>query len=243
MVVSSGGWHRLRSFLEVQKDATKPWWRCLRFKNAWYGLVSRFWMCQLIFFKPFVGLITAAYHEIRNDYGKSKFASLMNLIAGICTVVPLIGIAMFNYTLTKKDMIAFEHTTSKVTVLRVLTPVTQFVQTIFDLMVARGSIVGNDEYTAIELGNRMISFVLSLSMLFVSILTLWAYRPSDFDEISPERLDSLSMQRYSVDVDTPIEIDDGNVALLGAPGDQVSVSHDAYERELSPDLGANPIVS
>jgi len=35
LVVSSGGWLRLRSLLRYEPDATRWWWSCLRWRNAW----------------------------------------------------------------------------------------------------------------------------------------------------------------------------------------------------------------
>jgi len=219
MVVSSGGWLRLRALLRNRPDETKFFWFFLRMKNAWYGLVSRFWMCQLIFFKPFANLLIAAYYQWKGDQSRSNFVSFVSMLACLCTVIPVIGIAMFNYTLTQKGMIAFTRTGSKVMVLRLLTPITQFAQTIIELLVARGRITGNDKNTAMELGHRMLSFILSISMFFVSLLTFWAYRASDFDEVSEQRLRAMSMQRLSVEDDGTINYGGGELPILESPQD------------------------
>merc|ERR550534_649126 len=219
MIVSSGGWLRLKALLKSRKDETKCWWFFLRCKNAWNGLIQRFWMCQLIFFKPFANLLIAAYYQWKGDQSRSNFVSFVSMLACICTVVPVIGIAMFNYTLTQKGMIAFTRTGSKVLVLRILTPVTQFAQTIIELLVARGRITGNDKNSAMELGHRMLSFILSISMFIVSLLTFWAYRASDFDDVSEDRLRKMSMQRLSVGDDGSIDYGGGEYPILESPED------------------------
>jgi heme/copper-type cytochrome/quinol oxidase subunit 4 len=230
MVVSSGGWFRLKDFLRIQPDRTRPWWFFLRFKNAWYGLLSRYWMCQLIFFKPFANLLIAGYYWWYGYQSHSKLVTLINAFACVCTLIPVIGIAMFNYTLTQTGLIAFKHTEAKVLVLRILTPITQFAQTILELLVARGRITGNEKCEAMELGHRMLSFILSVSMVIVSLMTFWAYRPSDFEEITEERLMTLSLQRLQV------EYDDG---WIDYGGDEVSVlasSEDVYPQDRDVDL-------
>jgi len=243
MVVSSGGWLRLRALLKNSDDMTKPHWFFLRFRNAWYGLVSRFWMCQLIFFKPFANVLIAAYYWWKGDQTRSKFVTMLGALACICTVIPLIGIAMFNYTLTKKGMIAFKHTGSKVMVLRILTPITQFAQTIIELLVSRGRITGNDHYTAMELGHRMLSFILSVSMLLVSILTFWAYRASDFDNVTEERLTRMSMQRFPVGDDGWIDYGGGEVAILNSPEDVYPQDRDVDQYIANSDLNEKLLVT
>lgn len=195
LIVSSGGWHRLRSLLRNEPDKTLTIWWCLRFRNAWRGLLSRFWMCQLIFFKPIASFIIGTYQELNTDGVESKTTTILSAFDCVCTVIPVIGMAMLNYTLSSKDLIAFKNTTAKVNVLRLLTPVTQFAQTIIDIFVSRGRITGNKDYTAMELGHRLLSFILSISMVFVSLLCFYAYRASDFEEISQDELRRLSMQR------------------------------------------------
>merc|ERR550534_1853413 len=219
MVVSSGGWLRLRALLKNRPDETRFFWFFLRMKNAWNGLVSRFWMCQLILFKPFANLLIAAYYQWKGDQSRSNFVSFVSMLACICTVIPVIGVAMFNYTLTQKGMIAFTRTGSKVLVLRILTPITQFAQTIIELLVARGRITGNDKNSAMELGHRMLSFILSISMLIVSLLTFWAYRASDFDDVTEEKLTKMSMQRFSVGEDGFIDYGGDEVPILDKPED------------------------
>merc|ERR1719397_430058 len=237
MVVSSGGWLRLRALLKESPDVTKPWWFFLRCRNAWHGLVQRFWMCQLIFFKPFANLLIAAYYQWKGDQSRSKFVTFISGLACICTVVPVIGIAMFNYTLTEKGMIAFTRTGSKVMVLRLLTPITQFAQTIIELLVARGRITGNDNNTAMELGHRMLSFLLSISMFFVSLLTFWAYRASDFDDVSEDRLRKMSMQRLSVGEDGSIDYGGGEYPIFDSPEDVYPQNRDVDQYIGSSDLG------
>jgi len=197
LIVSSGGWLRLRSVLRTEPDKTLIIWWFLRFKNAWRGLLSRFWMCQLIFFKPIASFIIGTYQELDTDGLESKTTTILSITDCVCTVIPVIGMAMLNYTLESKGLIAFKNTTAKVNVLRLLTPVTQFAQTIIDIFVSRGRITGNKDYTAMELGHRLLSFILSVSMVLVSLLCFYAYRASDFDEISQEELHRLSMQRIS----------------------------------------------
>jgi len=235
MVVSSGGWLRLKALLKTRPDKTKFFWFFLRMKSAWRGLVSRFWMCQLILFKPFANLLIAAYYEWKGDQSRSKFVSFVSMLACICTVVPVIGIAMFNYTLTQYGMIAFKHTGSKVMVLRILTPVTQFAQTIIELLVARGRITGNDKHSAMELGHRMLSFILSVSMLIVSLLTFWAYRAADFDEVSEDRLRKMSMQRLTV-------ADDGSIDCVESAEDVYPQNRDVDQYIGNSDLSEKLIV-
>lgn len=197
LIVSSGGWLRLRSLLRNEPDKTLVIWWFLRFKNAWRGLLSRFWMCQLIFFKPIASFIIGAYQETSKDGVQSRTTTILSACDCVCTVIPVIGMAMLNYTLSAKDLIAFKNTTAKVNVLRLLTPLTQFTQTIIEILVSRGRITGNKDYTAMELGHRLLSFILSISMVLVSLLCFYAYRASDFDEISEEELRRLSMQRLA----------------------------------------------
>jgi len=197
LIVSSGGWLRLRSILRTEPDKTKIIWWFLRFKNAWRGLLSRFWMCQLIFFKPIASFIIGTYQELNPGSLESKTTTILIICDSVCTIIPVIGMAMLNYTLESKGLIAFKNTTAKVNVLRLLTPVTQFAQTIIDTLVSRGRITGNKDYTAMELGHRLLSFILSISMVLVSLLCFYAYRASDFDQISEEELKRLSMQRIS----------------------------------------------
>lgn len=242
-VVSSGGWLRLRALLKERPDVTKPWWFFLRCRNAWYGLVQRFWMCQLIFFKPFANLLIAAYYQWKGDQSRSKFVTFISGLACICTVVPVIGVAMFNYTLSQRDMIAFKNTNSKVMVLRILTGITQFAQTIIELLVARGRITGNDNNTAMELGHRMLSFILSISMLLVSLLTFWAYRVSDFDGVTEERLRKMSMQRFSVGDDGSINFGGGEDAILASPNDIYPTDRDVSQYMPSSDLSEKLLIT
>jgi len=197
LIISSGGWPRLRSLLRNEPDATKVIWCFLRFKNAWRGVLSRFWMCQLIFFKPIASFIIGVYQESNKDGVQSRTTMILSYCDCVCTIIPVIAMAMLNYTLSTKGLIAFKNTTAKVNVLRLLTPVTQFAQTIIDILVSRGRITGNKDYTAMELGHRLLSFILSISMVLVSLLCFYAYRASDFDDISQEELRRLSMQRIA----------------------------------------------
>jgi hypothetical protein len=197
LIVSSGGWPRLRSILRNELDETRSIWWFLRFKNAWHGLLSRFWMCQLIFFKPIGSFIVGISQELNPDVGESRSTTILIICESVCTIIPVIGMAMINYTLSSKGLIAFKKTTAKVNVLRLLTPVTQFAQTIIDMFVAKGRITGNKQYTAMELGHRLLSFILSISMVLVSLLCYYAYRASDFDEVSEEVLRRLSLQRIA----------------------------------------------
>jgi len=215
MVVSSGGWRRLRAILTSQSDATKCWWFFLRCRNAWRGLLQRYWMCQLIFFKPLGSFTTAAYHELRHDDSQSTLVFVLNMVECVCTVIPMVGIAMFSYTLRKKGMIALKHTIAKVAVIRVLTPITQFAQTILEVSVGRGKIKGSTDFSPMQLAHRMLSFVLSVSMLVVSLMTFWAYPTSDFDDVSEEKLRSMSLQRIPAREDGYIKFVDSDPAVFG----------------------------
>jgi len=116
-------------------------------------------------------------------------------VSSVCTVIPVISMDMFNYTLQSKKMIAFKNTRVKAGLLRLLTPLTQFAQSIIEGLVANGRIRGNDHYTALQLGHRLLSFILSCSMVLVSLICLCAYRSSDFDEVSELKLRCMSSQR------------------------------------------------
>lgn len=143
---------------------------------------------------------------------------------------------MFEYTLQQRDMILFKHTSSKVMVLRILTPTTQFSQTMIELLVARDTITGNDDYSAMELGHRMLSFVLSISMLLVSLLTFWAYRASDFDAVTEERLRKMSMQRIPVADGLIINYGGQEDAILASPDDIYPTDRDVSQYIPSSDL-------
>lgn len=201
LVISAGGWLRLRAILRTEPDRTKCCWIWCRLSNAWQGTLNRFWLCQLIFVKPITGFVLAILHNHDHFVHTSNLAKILSIVSLCCTILPTIGIAMFTYTLG--DLVEIKSIGWKTSILRLLAPATQFIQTILELCVAHNLIKPKNGLSGIDRAHELLSLCLSISMLFISLLNLRAYRAKDFETrigtLTEERLLTLSAQRSRAD--------------------------------------------